>query len=366
MAATQPNPNTPRFSLKFRVISDGLESAKAQALNRAGSHAHGGSFPHFPNLPPELRLKIWEYLIAPRIIAIACLDAEAPPPSEEELEDPWTSFPSLCPCDSKIPPATIPVLLLVNRESRSLALKHYEPAFSWKVPHVLLSATNSFAPFTPPPNSNSGPYLHPNSSTSITPNSHPGSTWSPPSVWFSFPHDAVYLLGELEPCDSFGFNSPTAYFLSREEALRVKRLAVAFAALGYGESGSQHIFGALFHVVDRFARVAAEGRVLVAVVPRDELTHALVGGEGPLVRGNGEEGGWDGTRDLNGNWGGGGPGKRRGRGEEEVNVVQKIWRDWYRGSIVTSSLANVQFELVREADLPEHIAKPLRPVRADS
>ncbi|KAI1210639.1 uncharacterized protein F4807DRAFT_466977 [Annulohypoxylon truncatum] len=360
MATTQLKPNSPRFSLKFRVVSDGLESAKAQALNRAGVHAHGGSFPLFPNLPPELRLKIWEYLIAPRIVAIACLDAEAPPPSEEP-EEPWTSFPSLSQSPTDPPPATIPVLLLINRETRSLALKHYEPAFSWKVPHVLLSSTHSitpFQPFTSPPSLSSPspssssrlPHSSSSSNPNPNPNSSPGSTWSPPSAWFNFALDAVYLLGELEPCDSFGFNSPTAYFLSREEALRVRRLAVAFAALGYGESGPQHIFGALFHVVDRFAGVVSGdggggGKVLVAVAPRDELTHALVGGEGVLVR--------DGDGDGDG---------RRG---EEVNVVQKIWRDWYRGSIVTSSLANVQFELVREPDLPEHIAKPIRPVRSD-
>ncbi|KAI1095439.1 hypothetical protein F5B19DRAFT_441598 [Rostrohypoxylon terebratum] len=359
MAATQPNPNAPRFSLKFRVVSDGLDSAKAQALNKAGAHAHGGVFPLFPKLPPELRLKIWEYLIAPRIVAIACLDAEAPPPSEEP-EEPWTTFPSLS-SPTGPPPATIPVLLLVNRETRSLALKHYEPTFSWKVPHVLLSATTSFTPYSPSPHSSHSSHFNshshsqfPSSSSSTTTNPPSGSSWSAPSVWFDFAHDAVYLLGELEPCDSFGFNSPTAYFLSREEALRVRRLAVAFAALGYGESGSQHIFGALFHVVDRFARVGAGGKVLVAVAPRDELTHRLVGGETPLVRS--EHGDEDGD-------GGSAVRKRGVGGEEEVNVVQKIWRDWYRGSIVTSSLANVQFELVRESELPEHIAKPLRPAR---
>lgn len=358
MATTQTNPNTPRFSLKFRVISDGLDSAEAQALNQAGFHAHGGVFPLFPKLPPELRLKIWEYLIAPRIVAIACLDAEAPPPSEEP-EEPWSTFPILSPSPGP-PPATIPVLLLVNRETRSLALKHYEPAFSWKVPHVLLSATTSFTPYTPSPHtSHSQSHPHP-SSTIATANNNPpsGSSWSAPSVWFSFSHDAVYLLGELEPCDSFGFNSPTAYFLSREEALRVRRLAVAFAALGYGESGSQHIFGALFHVVDRFAKVGDGGKVLVAVAPRDELTHRLMGGESPLVR---SEDGRDGEGDGDGVTGS----RKRGVGGEEVNVVQKIWRDWYRGSIVTSSLANIQFQLVRESELPEHIAKPLRPVRTD-
>ncbi|KAI0884699.1 uncharacterized protein GGS22DRAFT_145947 [Annulohypoxylon maeteangense] len=345
MASPQPPPTRPRFSLKFSVLSDGLESGRAQALTQAGLHIHGGVFPLFPNLPIELRLKIWEYLLAPRIVGITCLDAEAPPASEDGLEDPWSSARSLCHCD---PPAKTPVLLLVNRESRYLALKHYEPAFRWKVPPGLLAnpfprlpsfpASPSPSPFNSNPNLTPTPNSNPNPQTRPEPPSR-----SPPSVWFSFATDTVYLLGDLEPCDSFGFNSPTVYFLAREEAVRVKRLAVAFAALGYGESGSQHIFGALFHVVDRFAGVET---VLVAVVPRDELTHALVGGEGPLVRVGCE-------------------GRGGGKGEE-VNVVQRIWRDWYRGSIVTSKLARVRFELVREVDLPDRVALPVRAVRDGS
>ncbi|KAI0121591.1 hypothetical protein F4776DRAFT_223320 [Hypoxylon sp. NC0597] len=308
-------PQRPRFRLEFRVVSDGLETAKAQALTQAGKHAHGGRFTLFPQLPAELRLKIWEYLLTPRIVAIACLDAEAPPP-DEEPEEPWTSFPEL-----EVPaPRPVPVLLLVNRETRTLALKRYSPAFAWKVPYML---------------------LHNDSSPTSPAAAAAASTWSRPRVWFDYERDALYLLGELEPCDSYGFNSPMAYFLDREEALRVRRLAVAFAALRYGESGSQHIFGSLFHVVDRFARL--DGGALVAVAPRDELTHALMGGEGPLVPGDGN-----------------GAGVGVGHREDEINVVQKIWRDWYRGSIVTSSLASVQFELVRESDLPQRIARTTR------
>ncbi|KAI1765841.1 hypothetical protein GGR53DRAFT_488498 [Hypoxylon sp. FL1150] len=318
-----PPPPGPRFRLAFRVVSDGLETAQAQAFNAAREDSSGvAEFPLFASLPPELRLKIWEYLIAPRIVAIACLDAEAPPP-EEEPEEPWTSFPDL---DGPVPPSQVPVLLLVNRETRALALSTYEPSFAWKTPHVLLSSSS------------------------------PATTWSRPSVWFAHALDAVYLLGQLEPCDSYGFNSPLGYFLDREEARRVRRLAVAFAALKYGEMAPQHIFGALFHCVDRFARAHAlggegGGRVLVAVTPRDEYTNALMGGEQPLVRGSDESEGAE-IRDLNKD-----EVEIRSPDRDEVNIVQKTWRDWYRGSIVMSSLANVQFELVRESDLPQHIAK---------
>src|SRR5205823_1606199 len=76
---------------------------------------------------------------------------------------------------------------------------------------------------------------------------------SPPRTWFNFALDAVYLLGELEPCDSFGFNSPMTYFIPSQTTRRVRKVAVSFGALRYGETGGQQIFGTLFHVVDRFA-----------------------------------------------------------------------------------------------------------------
>ncbi|KAI1405495.1 hypothetical protein F4819DRAFT_482465 [Hypoxylon fuscum] len=326
MAAWGRGPATeaPRFRLAFRVVSDGLETARAQALNAAGAHAHGGAFPRFAHLPPELRLKIWEYMLAPRVVAAACLDAEAPPP-EEEPEEPWTSFPDLRDGDGGPEPRRTPVLLHTCREARALAQSRYALAFRWTVPMVLLGGGGRGA-------------------------------WSAERTWFDYARDALYLLGELEPCDSYGFNSPMAYFLDREEARRVRRLAVAFAALRYGEAAPQHIFGALFHVVDRFPGVLGEhGRVVVAVTPRDELTHALMGGEGPLVKS--KDG--DVKEEV-------GKSQSRIQGSDEVNVVQRTWRDWYRGSIVTSSLANVQFELVRELELPQYIAGSVASTTADS
>ncbi|KAI4869100.1 hypothetical protein F4820DRAFT_464644 [Hypoxylon rubiginosum] len=335
---SSPTPSpSPRFTLAFRVVSDGLETSAACALDAARSHAlSGGSsgFPLFASLPPELRLKIWEYLIAPRVVAVACLDAEAPPP-DEEPEEPWAAFPDLEP----VAPDPVPALLLVSRETRALALSRYEPAFAWKTPHVMLSSSSL------PQNS---------SSSSSTPTT---ATWSRPSAWFNYNLDALYLLGQLEPCDSYGFNSPMAYFLDRQEARRVRRLAVAFAALKYGETAPQHVFGALWHCVDRFPRAAERlggGRVLVAVTPRDEYTNALMGGLRPLVEGGYGE---DERRDV---------AVARGSAEDEVNIVQKTWRDWYRGSIVTSSLANVQFELVREEDLPQRIAQSADATRGRS
>ncbi|KAI1471390.1 uncharacterized protein F4812DRAFT_413870 [Daldinia caldariorum] len=380
MATSSSSPPRPRFRLEFRVVSDGQDTARAQALTRAGHHAHGSAFSFFPLLPPELRLKIWEYLLAPRIVAVACIDDNSPFPTsfsesgdgngngqeDEDEEDeppyPWPSFPHL---QDPPAPTAVPPLLLVSREARRLALARYTPAFGWKVPYVLVSnsPSHSSSPassslFSPSQQQQQQAGGHSTSfSTSTSSSSSSGSaasaswSWSRPRVWFDYARDALYLVGELEPCDTYGFNSPMAYFLRREETRRVRRLAVAFGALRYGEAGSQHIFGALFHVVDRFSRLQG-GKVLVAVVPRDEFTHLLVGGEGPLVR-----------PERNGAVGvgaGAGAGEqRRGGQEEEENVVQRIWRDWYRG---TSALANTQFELVREIDLPEHVAKPVRSI----
>ncbi|KAJ2979196.1 hypothetical protein NUW58_g7265 [Xylaria curta] len=40
---------------------------------------------------------------------------------------------------------------------------------------------------------------------------------------------------------------------------------------------------------------------------------------------------------------------------DEGNIVQKIWRDWYRGAIVTSPLRNLRFSLIPENDLEHHV-----------
>ncbi|KAI0181964.1 hypothetical protein GGR52DRAFT_526917 [Hypoxylon sp. FL1284] len=348
-------PSGPRFRLAFQVVSDGLQPGLARSLDVARTFGirlkrilntpDGGSsskdndadegFAQFGRLPPELRLKVWEYLVAPRVVAVACLDAEA---EDEEPPEPWTRFPDLTGNGSPPEPLPelVPVLLRVNRETRALALSRYEPAFRWKTPHVMLPQQGDGAT---------------------------GARWSRPSTWFNFDLDTLYLLGQLEPCDSYGFNSPMAYFLDREEARRVRRLAVAFAALKYGEMAPQHIFGSLFHCVDRFPRaVEYNGRVLVAVTPNDEFTNALMGGEQPLVPPADDadvDGG--GRRDGVG-VGGGGQGRKR----DEVNIVQKTWRDWYRGSIVKSSLASVQFELVREEALPQLVVESTKASGAKS
>ncbi|KAH8678110.1 hypothetical protein BX600DRAFT_431409 [Xylariales sp. PMI_506] len=398
---------SPKFWLQFQVHSDGLEAPPSS------TQIYHTSFPHFPLLPAELRLQIWSCLLLPRIIMVSCQDANSA--AEQDLE--LSARPSR---------PLVPVLLHVNHEARALALAHYELAFSWKVPAVLADMdllasswdADHYHHFNHHGNGGAGAGGADNDGDAAAAAAAAATTaepprWSEPRVYFNFEHDALFLLGELELYTSAGFNSPMTYFLRREETARVRRVAVSFRALRYGESGSQQIFGTLFHVVDRLSQPRG-GRVLVCVTEADELTHALMGGAGPLVAaslssycssGDGAE-----SREVpdyaamrrrqrdlllaaqrqrqqdaaaaTAEGGGGGlvgsntavvaePGQHdevdhrdlwegyerhaRGSGRLEDNVMQKIWRDWYRGSIVRSSLASMEFKLIREVDVRRHI-----------
>ena len=448
------------FWLSFRVLDDGLDAAAARRLTAANSAAGGpAAFALFPQLPAELRLKVWEYLLPGRVVQATCHDASAsvaasprsPSPAaaagaehggyyrtyaelqaaqdrqvlrcggegEEQTngDGRWREEQEQPPPE----PQQIPVLLHVNHEARTLALRHYELAFAWKVPHVLavntIPGTHTYYypqnHFLPSSSSASSPPSSAHASGTTTPQGplpanlqqqtqqqqqpqHYPRTGAEARVYFSFARDMLYLCGELEPHDSFGFNSPMAYFVARGDAARVRRAALAFRSLRYGENGSQQIFGSLFHVVDRFGQGMPGGggaggggigggaaqtktqtkqkrghgllgnRVLVAVTPADEHTHALMGGEAPLVPSSPPET----STPAPGRSCGAGQQKRGGGGreneegeddveeeeqEEEPNVVQKIWRDWYRGSLVTSSLADTRFTLVREEDLARYL-----------
>ncbi|KAK6193172.1 hypothetical protein LQW54_012725 [Pestalotiopsis sp. IQ-011] len=332
-------PVNSRFWLRFQVHSDGLAPS---ALSRSEL----SSFPQFPNLPAELRLQIWNHLLQPRIILITCQDHESA--SEADLD--LSARPSC---------RLVPALLHVSHEARTVALGHYELAFGWKVPTVLADLD-----VVPRSHNNEEPL------GVVTPQ------WTEPRIYFNFEHDALFLLGELEPCTSAGFNSPMTYFLDREETKRVKKVAVAFRALRHGESGSQQVFGTLFHVVDRIK--PTDGRILVCVTEGDELTHALMGGEAPLVPGAMD---YATRRSLS-----------RARQNEpsdvrigtigrlsledavdrreileryqrhdatprtqDENIIQQIWKNWFRGSFVASSLTGMKFWLIREGDLGNYI-----------
>ncbi|KAK2057605.1 hypothetical protein LY76DRAFT_546293, partial [Colletotrichum caudatum] len=283
--------SAPKFRIDFSVLDDGLDPAAADSPDSPPR------FHRFPDLPPEIRLKVWSCLVAPRVVAACCL--------ERDDRLPARSVPAPCKpssSSSSSPPSsepvmvfnpTCPVILLVCRESRALGLAHYELAFSWLVP---LS-------FTP---GGADPYPHP----------HPSAAAArPPRAWFNFRLDALYLAGALDPRDRYGFDTPVVRFLRPRDARRVRRLACAFSALRYPERGPDPAFGCLWHVVDRFPRAR---RLVLAVAPRDE--EAM-----------------------------------------RPNVVRRVWDGWVRGTTVTTArVADTQVLLVREADLADVMASHAR------
>lgn len=221
--------NGSKFWLEFAVFHDGLDPPSATA-NAATTSSSAPGFARFPDLPPELRLKIWGYLIQPRIVVVSCLERSGLlPVRRAELA-------------ARSQRSKIPVLLHVSRESRALALSAYELTFAWRI-SALLSET---------------------------------PVERPARVWFNYGLDALYLTGELEAVDAHGFNSPMVYFLRREDTRRVRHVACPFRELRYPEQESEQIFGCLSHVVDRFGAVE---RVLLTVGAGDEAALAA----GPLL-----------------------------------------------------------------------------------
>jgi hypothetical protein len=152
-------------------------------------------------------------------------------------------------------------------------------------------------------------------------------------VWFNYALDALYLTGELEAFDAYGFNSPMVYFLRNEDTRRVRHVACAFAELGYPKLESDQIFGCLWHVADRFRRAS---RLLLAVSFKNEGQN----GEGAVEN----EG-----------------------GDKEVvklgadNVMQKIWDGWMGGVRGMGGhgqeMVDKKMVLVREESLLDAISK---------
>lgn len=223
------------FWLEFQVCSDGLNSPLSLASPSPPSSA---TFTLFPDLPLELRLKVWESLLLPRIVIAACFDAADEAPKRAQLAR-----------RANLPP--VPVLLHVCHETRQVALKHYELAFSWRIPGMLARPRSS-----------------------------------PPRVWFDFSCDTLLLLGELEPYDSSNINAPMVYFLNRTDARRVRHVACAFEELRLGEVETEQIFGSLFHVVDGFP--GAE-RLLITSTDDDLSRQKAVRGGMPLDFGLGSK-----------------------------------------------------------------------------
>lgn len=203
------------FWLEFQVCSDGLTPPPSTPTP--------ATFPFFNDLPLELRLKVWEHLLQPRIVIAACFDDD-----NEGGRDTARKRAQLA---RRAKHSPVPVLLHVCHETRRLALQRYELAFAWRIPGMLARPRAS-----------------------------------PPRVWFDFARDTLLLLGELEPYDASNINAPMVYFLNRADARRVRHVACAFEELRLGEIESEQIFGSLFHVVDGFP--AAE-RLLITSTDED-------------------------------------------------------------------------------------------------
>jgi hypothetical protein len=213
------------FWLEFQVCSDGHYNHQAPGpLATAASSS--ATFTCFGGLPVELRLKIWEQLLQPRVVIAACLDEENAAEKRAQLG----RRPSL---------PTTPVLLRVCREARAVALRRYELAFAWRVPAILARPRSA-----------------------------------PARVWFDFSRDTLLLLGELEPYDSSNINAPMVYFLDRADTHRVRHVACAFEELRFGEVESEQIFGCLFHVLDSFPGAR---RLLITSTDEDLQRHTMIG-----------------------------------------------------------------------------------------
>ncbi|KAK4459932.1 hypothetical protein QBC42DRAFT_111437 [Cladorrhinum samala] len=255
------------FWLEFQVVHDGLDPPAAADNSEA-------SFTCFGALPPELRLHIWECLIQPRIVAVVSME-------------PGTQDEKRVQIARRSRKRSTPVLLHVNREARTLALRHYQPAFSWKTPPRLATPESGVTP------------------------AHKDAR-----VWFNFEIDALLLLGDLEPSDHHGFNSPMVYFFRKDDTCRVRHVACAFEEIHLSLYESDHIFGTLFHVIDRFPNAE---RLLVTTTPRDRETRNLV-----LPTTN--------------------------------NVLQKLWCAFINGTTsVNTILANKQIIMLKEDDLASFI-----------
>ncbi len=295
----------PKFWIEFRTFDDGMHNAGETSASPSAS------FPQFTSLPPELRLKIWEYLVQPRIVVACCLERDGRLPERraqlrKRTAGECTSGYMGNGCSGITNGSCSPVLLRISREARSVGLRFYELTFSWRISKLL----------------------------SDTPVSQPAR------VWFNFTLDALYLTGELEAFDAYGFNSPMVYFLRPEDTRRVRHVACAFAELGYPQLESDQIFGCLWHVADRFR--AAE-RLLVALSPgEEEVAHCKFAVERASKASKAE--------------------KCVVTLTDEDNIMQKIWEGWM-GSVSgrgarddRTQLVDTKMVLVREESLADVIA----------
>ncbi|KAM7209454.1 hypothetical protein V8F20_000192 [Naviculisporaceae sp. PSN 640] len=315
-----------KFWLEFQVISDGFEEESAAGIDTPKFHL-------FPQLPAELRLKIWHCLIRPRIVLAACLSSR-----------PSTHKPLYRKISQRPKRRYFPILLHICSESRAYALEHYELTFPWKTPHRLRASSPSYSYSYSAASSRQSPTKSAqNEKENFTENGY-----NPAKVYFNYELDTLFLLGELEPSDGHGFNAPMVYFLRREDTSRVRHVACAFEELHLGVYDTDLIFGSLFHIVDRFPSARGKNTakpthqyLIITTTPSDASIF-------PQSRHNQQQNSSLGFPTTN-------------------NVIQKLWRAWAMGSgywpgsgastAPLNSLVNTQMVMVREEELAAFVAQ---------
>ncbi|EGS23838.1 uncharacterized protein CTHT_0005450 [Thermochaetoides thermophila DSM 1495] len=390
----------PEFWLEFQVIHDGLEtepsppsSSSSSTTISSSSESQGQTFHLFPLLPPELRLKIWECLIQPRIVAAACFDSRFEAQRRVQLT-----------CRPRRP--AVPVLLHVCRESRELALKHYQLAFAWRLPPRLaglppVSSSAASASSSSPSqslastssedteeqtslSSSSSSSLSSSSSSSSSakrqppsssprslpdlippPNRRRSSTYArpithPPKVYFNFSLDCLLLLGELEPYDQYGFNAPMSYFLRRDDTRRVQNVACAFQELHMDLYEADQVFGTLFHIIDMFPCTwGREGRLLITTnTPGAPAQQEESGKEDGVVYRSPYADDPYFSHIHSHKSAKASPESAADRGPTTDNVVQKLWSAFMAGvsgGSEKNSMVNTQIVMVREEELPRFL-----------
>lgn len=206
--ASNPGAASSCARLDFRTYDDGIASD-----DHTGSHGGGNrTFHLFGRLPPELRIKIWSYLVRPRIITASYVHRSNSLPKSQ---GPKQHHPSV---------AQAPTLLRVCREARLFALQQYELVFGTIQP--------------------------------IEGSLIPKSEWpapSPPSVWFNFAIDTLWIRGDESGRVGQGSTRreylPILDFVSQHDLSRVKHLACAISEIGLPEDATCHALPRLMRLL---------------------------------------------------------------------------------------------------------------------
>lgn len=96
-----------------------VQKARTPEANHTGKRSNGMLFPRFQQLPPELRLMVWEAAMTPRLVAVK---PRAIPKESDLARDRKNREIKLL--------RGIPTLFAVNKEARHLALRHYTWRFT--------------------------------------------------------------------------------------------------------------------------------------------------------------------------------------------------------------------------------------------